>query len=682
MEERLQLALERIREIKQEKKLKGPFQDCFERMADFLILMEEERRRLAAGKLKEAKLEELKRQNRSLYQDILPENYENSFANPQKAVELLGENYGQLLAALYAEMYSLPVYLYEERTKAAVIRMELFLEIYGAFLEAALEDRLPAGDSLKEIYFWFAHDYIEEILKQEVKSQFDRSENWIGKLLDETDLNDLRYLFAYGEYVTENELKLAAFMNSLPEETIQKMADTYTEGYRRGFAATGKDISIKKAVNVIYVLGMERMVKAAMKNFRKMGLEPVLYRTPASFLAGRRLYKSGVSGAVPNKQFEYDHEYDKALYFNSRFLNRKLEAYRQALEEVKEEAKLMGGPAVIEDFGDEPFVPQSKKENLKLEEHRQKQEVEYQAKASELSNQYIKREERSFTIIAFPSPAIGENFEEIFAQTIRLNTLDNQLYEKCQQSIIDVLDRADHVVIKGCGENETDLQVALCELKDPAKQTNFENCVADVNIPVGEVFTSPKLKGTNGLLHVPKVFLHGMEYRNLRITFKEGMISDYSCDNFDDPKEGRKLMKEKLLYHHDSLPLGEFAIGTNTTAYMAAKKYDIGALLPILIAEKTGPHFAIGDTCYSWEEETVTYNPNGKQIMAKENECSMKRHEDRKAAYFNCHTDITIPYEELGLLAAVTKSGESHPVIERGRFVLPSCEELNKAFDE
>ena len=38
-----------------------------------------------------------------------------------------------------------------------------------------------------------------------------------------------------------------------------------------------------------------------------------------------------------------------------------------------------------------------------------------------------------------------------------------------------------------------------------------------------------------------------------------------------------------------------------------ARKYGIEDKLPILIAEKTGPHFAFGDTCYSWQGE----NPNG-----------------------------------------------------------------------
>ena len=74
--------------------------------------------------------------------------------------------------------------------------------------------------------------------------------------------------------------------------------------------------------------------------------------------------------------------------------------------------------------------------------------------------------------------------------------------------------------------------------------------------------------------------------------------------------------------------MGEFAIGTNTTAYRMARDFDIADKLPILIAEKTGPHFAVGDTCYSHEEDMVTYNPDGKQIVARENDFSKLRSED------------------------------------------------------
>ena len=697
MLERLELSIDRIKEIKLENKLQKEYQAYFEKVSEFLLQIEENRQWILEGNLLTASLEELETRNYKLYEDVLPDNYANSYANPQFSVNVFGKEMGQFLAALYAELRSLIVASFENTVESIVIRIELFLEIYGMFLEACEEvkmdekeektqivytGKLPEAGALKETYFWFACDYIEEILEKEVTAQFDPASNWAGRLLDNTDITDIRYLYYYGEYVTENEKKLSAYMNGLSEEKIATMADTYTEGYRRGFEATQKDISIKKTVNVYYVLGMERMVKKAMMNFRELGLEPILYRAPVSFLAGRRMYKSGYSGANANKQFEYDHEYDSALYLNSKFVGRKLEAYKAALELKKADCAVMGGPAVIEEFGETPFVPVPKKENLKLDEHKRKNQVEYQSKARELLNQYVKGEERSFTIIAFPTPAIGDRFVEIFDETIKLNTLDNELYTKCQQAIIDALDQAEYVRIKGCGKNHTDLKVAMWKLADPEKQTNFENCVADVNIPVGEVFTSPKLTGTNGVLHVPKVFLHGLEYRDLEITFKDGMISEYDCKNFEEEAENKKFIKEKLLANRDTLPLGEFVIGTNTTAYVAAKKLKIEDVLPILIAEKTGPHFAIGDTCYSMEEDVVSYNPNGKQIMAKENEMSALRNIDMSKAYFQCHTDITIPYDELLEIAAVTEDGKEIVIIQNGRFVLEGVEELNKPFEE
>lgn len=64
-----------------------------------------------------------------------------------------------------------------------------------------------------------------------------------------------------------------------------------------------------------------------------------------------------------------------------------------------------------------------------------------------------------------------------------------------------------NVHIKGCNGNRTDLYVKIHPLSDPAKETAFENCVADVNIPVGEVFTSPVLQKTEGKLHVTQVYL-------------------------------------------------------------------------------------------------------------------------------------------------------------------------------
>ena len=65
-----------------------------------------------------------------------------------------------------------------------------------------------------------------------------------------------------------------------------------------------------------------------------------------------------------------------------------------------------------------------------------------------------------------------------------------------------------------------------------------------------------------------------------------------------------------------------------------AEKYGIADKLPILIAEKMGPHFAVGDTCYSWSEDTPVYNPDGKEIIARDNAVSIQRKEDVTKAYF------------------------------------------------
>lgn len=671
LKERYELAKDRVAEIAMENFAEKTYEEYFHAVAAFVSLMCNEYEWIEAGGLDTAALEELQERNKALYTEVLPENYEKSFLDPAFAVKKFGGEMGHILCALYCEMRGMIDGAYSRDLEKLVIYAELFIEIYHAFAGQWEENEsLPEAEEIRQIYYWFTSDYADVLTEKRVRQMVDPQACHALAIVKESDLKDLRYLYRYGAYVTENELRTAKYMNSLPEEKITLMADTYTEGYRIGFAATGKDLSKKTSAGVYFNLGFERMIRKAMENFDKIGLKTVI---PG---------KMGYTGANPNRQYGYDHKDDQALVLDKALVNRKLEVLKTAFEEVKELAGGYAGPAVVEVFGEEPFSPKSKPEACRLSDKQQQLSVEFMTANREIQMQYIKPEERSFTIIAFPVPDIGEQFEEIFDEVVRINTLDYKLYQGIQQTIIDVLDEAEYVTIKGMNGNRTDLRVAMYEMKDPATETIFENCVADVNIPVGEVFTSPKLTGTNGVLHVSKVFLNELEYKNLEITFEDGMIADYTCTNFENEEENRKFIKDNVMYHQDTLPLGEFAIGTNTTAYVAAQKYDMAAKLPILIAEKMGPHFAVGDTCYSHEEDMVTYNPDGKKIVARENEVSAKRNEPGAKAYYNCHTDITIPYDELGLLAAVKKDGSSVTIIENGRFVLAGCEELNKPFAE
>ena len=686
LQERLELALLRIREIPGED-FQGaellPWKEYFTTVAKFLLLIEDTRQFLEQGKQATATLEELQQRNRALYEDILPENYENSFANPAYAVKMLGEEFGVLVSFLYTEMRSLIGFTYEGRLDELVIRMELFSEVYAAFVYEQQENhKLPTYAAIREILYWFVSDYADVAAEERVREMVCPENNFAAAILRTADFTDLRYLYAYGEYVGENELKMAEFMNSLPEETVHTMADTYTEGYRIGFEVTGKDLSKKAVVDVRYQLGFERMMRRALENFEKMGRLPVIYRAATSILYNPSIYKNGFYSVSPNRQYEFDHKDDKALFLDKMYCSRKLEVMHTAFEKYKKEARGYAGPAVVETFGEKEFEPVNKPESLKMTDEQSALLVENRTQMGQLQRQYIIEEERSFTIIAFPIPEVGDCFKELFRETIQINTLDYKKYQRIQQTIIDALDQADHCEIKGCNGNHTDLKVNLWKLKNPAKETIFENCVADVNIPVGEVFTSPVLEGTNGVLHVTRVFLNGLEYKDLEITFENGKIQNYNCANFATEEENKAFIKENILFRHKTLPLGEFAIGTNTTAYVAAKKLGVESKMPILIAEKMGPHFAVGDTCYSHAEEVKVYNPDGKEIVARDNEVAALRSVNPSKAYFNCHTDITIPYDELAELTAVKKDGDRITIIQNGRFVLPGTEELNEPLQE
>ena len=618
----------------------------------------------------EKSLQQLKKWNEEWYRGIRPEAYGSSYGNPSYCAEKFGLEYGQILSFLYAEMRSGFIDAVEGRLFDLVILNELFLEIYQAFREGS-----QTPDQLRKIIFDHMRDYSSDVFEYRIREQLDPSLDFAVRIVMESDLEDPDFLYQYGEYISDNERKTLEYLNRLPKEKIQAIARTYVDGFHEGFIVNNIDMSGKRTVNIRYTIGFEPVIREAIRQFGEIGLSPIIYRSGHSSLT-KGLVKVGYVSTSPNPQYDYDHRFDQAVYFDNRFMQHKLECYRNSYERWKEEASVLAGPACMETFGEKPFLPEHKEANLRLSDRQQELSVEFQKKSSEIVNEYIKPDERSFTIIAYPIPEIGDQFEEIFEKVVKVNTLDKDKYREIQQHLIDALDRAVEVHIRGAGENQTDLYVAMHEMEDSQKQTNFENCLADVNIPVGEVFTSPKLAGTNGVLHVGEVYLRDLKFVDLKLVFKDGKIESYTCGNFQEEEENQALIKENILYNRDTLPMGEFAIGTNTTAYAMAKNYDILYQLPILIVEKMGPHFAVGDTCYSHSEDTKVYNPDGKEISAKHNECSIE------GEYFQCHTDITIPYEELDSITAIELGGKEIPLIQNGRFVLPGTETLNEPLTE
>ncbi len=685
LEERYTLAMTRIREISGEaekKKTDGPpkqeafaWTDFFGRMADWMIALDEFKIWQSSHDFKERSLEEWQDFYDKMY-GPLRQDYEKSYANPDRTARIFGKDYGQLFSFLASEIYrSFSQWMMGHR-EAVVALWELFVEIYTAFVYGEAEGEMPSPETVARAVYWYVSDYSDAMVSWRIHEQQEPDFSIIKSIIMTEDLTDLRYLYRFGEYISETEIGTAEHMNRLSQEAIDAIAQTFVDGYIRGFEVNRISLKHKKYVTIRGSLGFERVFRSAVEKFREQGLEPIFFPATTTIL-NRRQVRVGYQGKSVNPQFEFDHCKDKAIYYDRAMANRHLAALKKAYEECEEWILANAGPACFETFGETPFSPVLKENACRLSQKQQKLEAEFSNLQAGLTEQYMKSSDISFTIIAFPTPDIGTDYEAVFDEIVKVNTLDNDVYRRIQQKIIDVLDKGDYVYVRGKAPNKTVMKVRLHPLENPEKETNFENCCADVNIPLGEVFTSPMLNGTEGLLHAVSVYLNGIHFKDLTLRFADGQIVSYDCGNSEDADKNRRLVKDYLLIGRDSLPLGEFAIGTNTTAYAAARKYDITQRLPILIVEKMGPHFAIGDTCYSRAEDHAVFNPDGKEIIARENEISARRDEEGFQAYFNCHTDITIPYDEIEEIFVVDKDENMFPVIRDGRFVLEGTEDLN-----
>ena len=129
IEERYALSCGRVGEIAALQDVALDYKDYFKKTADFILMVID----ACDNKAKKKSLEELRAQNRALYEDICGTNYERSYANPAFACEKFGLEMGRLLSFLYTEMRAMIPCAFETDYEGMVIRMELFVEIYNAF---------------------------------------------------------------------------------------------------------------------------------------------------------------------------------------------------------------------------------------------------------------------------------------------------------------------------------------------------------------------------------------------------------------------------------------------------------------------------------------------------------------------------------------------------------------------
>ena len=177
----------------------------------------------------------------------------------------------------------------------------------------------------------------------------------------------------------------------------------------------------------------------------------------------------------------------------------------------------------------------------------------------------------------------SEKFAEFF---FNVCTLDYANLDKKMDPLKELMEKTDNVRIV---TPTTDLSFSIKGL--PAIK-----CSGQCNIPDGEIYTAPLKDSINGkiVFNVPAVY-NGVEFNNISLTFKNGKIIDYDCN--DREKFGQLLDTDE-----GSRYMGEFAFGLNPYCKTPIKD--------ILFDEKmiSSIHMAIGSSyeyCYNGNKSAI-----------------------------------------------------------------------------
>ncbi|MCK4957125.1 MAG: hypothetical protein KAS49_05775, partial [Candidatus Cloacimonetes bacterium] len=362
-------------------------------LADKFLFYSELEKEFSEDYHKQNSKDDLQNTNERIFEELYAENYNTCFANPDYAVEIFGNELGEILQAYYTDIRSLTRLSITHKIFGFEFYAKNFIEVYE-LLKAKSSDADSYKSKINEIYKNFNKDWITVAILE----RYALDASAFSKLVETADLTDIRYLYQYGMNITANEIKTAKFLMEYPKEKVLELAKSMVKAYIRGFELAKKDLTKKKTVSIIYNVGQEIIVRELIKEFAANKLQVIL--------------NSAVSTSA-NKQFDYDHRFDNSLYFDEQYINKMLETQTIVLEELKDIVKLYSGPIYFDKFGEASFNPKQKESCLKLSDEQQKLKQHFGIEMNKLFQKYNPRTETSFSIIGFPVPEIGEQFSEI-----------------------------------------------------------------------------------------------------------------------------------------------------------------------------------------------------------------------------------------------------------------------------
>ena len=150
-------------------------------------------------------------------------------------------------------------------------------------------------------------------------------------------------------------------------------------------------MSKKGTTLIVYNLGQERIVRELVRELEKYNIKPLFSRATST---------------TANKQYGYDHRFDSAMVLDKEYTDQLIADQVTVSEYCSDVLTKYAGVVAFDAFGEKPFSPQAKAENLKLSEEQQQLSQKLNIERSKTSQKYMPRTKTSFCIIGFPVPEI------------------------------------------------------------------------------------------------------------------------------------------------------------------------------------------------------------------------------------------------------------------------------------
>ncbi|UCD20525.1 MAG: aminopeptidase [archaeon] len=262
------------------------------------------------------------------------------------------------------------------------------------------------------------------------------------------------------------------------------------------------------------------------------------------------------------------------------------------------------------------------------------------------------RKDDPWILVPFPTKGAAKlarmSFNDYVNFLFKATLVGYKQMEEDQKPLADAFNNGREVILRTRGP-----EGQLYELKMGISHSYAINHPGRYNIPDGEVFTAPDIKGkrlTEGEVFVQDypAIIRGKRVSGIYLRFERGKIVDF------DAKEGREHLESIIKTDDGTRQLGEIAVATNNQIARYPFTEDI------LFDEKRGrtAHFAIGA---AFDDSFTPYDPQSKRGIA-----GIER--ARKNGWINesaQHVDVIT-----GLLSGDKKLGvyiDGRKVVKKGR---------------